>query len=149
MTKIRYKSRSEYVEQCAVFKWAALYAHKWPGLWLLNGSMMGVNLHKVARARAKKAGVKRGKPDINLPVACGGFHSLWIELKKEHGGTLKAWQREWLENLAKAGNYAVCCHGSEAAIITIERYITGQIENTGRFNGIPIIKSPKGQLELC
>jgi hypothetical protein len=49
--------------------------------------------------------VKRGVPDLFLPVARGGFHGLWIELKAGKN-PVNAAQKEWHAALVLQG-YAV------------------------------------------
>jgi len=121
-------SRSEYDAQVAIFEWAALYQNQYPDLWLLHGSIMGgTDISPRILNKFRKAGMKKGKPDINLPVPRGGYCGLWIELKRQGGPNPTQEQREWLVRLAQAGHYCVCCKGSDAAISIIKQYITGQI----------------------
>jgi hypothetical protein len=54
-------------------------------LALLFGSLMGTRRPPKYLNKAIKAGMKKGKPDINLPVTMGGYRRLWIELKKKGG----------------------------------------------------------------
>ena len=58
-------ARSEYEDQVAVFQWAAINQHRWPCLELLYGSLMGIHLPLKYLNKAKKAGMKKNKPDIN------------------------------------------------------------------------------------
>ena len=70
--------------------------HAWPELALLhhipNG---GHRARKTARDLAR-SGVRAGVPDYCLPVARGGAHGLYLELKRLHGGRVSPEQREWL-----------------------------------------------------
>ena len=66
--------------------------------------------------------MKPGVPDLCIPVAKKGFHGLYIEMKKERGGSLTQHQINWLDLLNAEGYKAVCCHGSEKAIQVIEDY---------------------------
>jgi len=118
---------SEYDAQVAIFEWAALYESKYPDLWLLNGSIMGAQIPPRILNKLKKAGMKKGKPDINLPVSRGGYSGLWIELKRKEGSDPSQEQVEWLIRLSNAGHLAVCCKGSDAAIRTIKQYVTGNL----------------------
>lgn len=121
-------NRSEYEDQVAVFEWAALHEHQWPCLKLLFGSLMGVKLPLKLLNKAKKAGMKKGKPDINLPVPRGGFCGLWIELKALGGQKPKGDQKRILEHLGQVGNAVFACKGSAAAIRTIKAYVKGEIK---------------------
>lgn len=120
-------SRSEYEDQVAIFEWSERLEYKWPCLALLFGSLMGIHLPPKYLNKAAKAGMKKGKPDINLPVARGGYHGLWIELKRSGGEKPRADQERTLRLLAGEGNAAYSCFGSKAAIETITNYILGYI----------------------
>ena len=120
-------TRSEYQEQVAVFKWAAAHEYRWPCLALLFGSLMGTKLPPKYLNKAIKAGMKKGKPDINLPVTMGGYCGLWIELKRIDGGKPSKDQEKTLKMLAGAGNAVYVCRGSAAAIRVIEDYLKGKI----------------------
>jgi hypothetical protein len=122
------ETRSEYDEQVAVFQWAALYQSKYPDLFFLNGSIMGgTGLTPAILNKLKKAGMKKGKPDINLPIARGGYIGLWIELKRRGGPNPSQDQIIWLRALDHAGHLALCCKGSDAAISIIKQYVTGKL----------------------
>lgn len=90
--------------------------------------MGGTGISPAILNKLKKAGMKKGKPDINLPVARGGYIGLWIELKRQGGPNPSQAQETFLRVLAGAGHYAVCCKGSDAAISIIKAYITGKIK---------------------
>lgn len=120
-------ARSEYEDQVAVFEWAALNECRWPCLKLLFGSIMGVKLHPKILNKMYKAGMKKGKPDIQLPVARGGYHSLWIELKRLKGGKVKEDQKATIMALRHEGNAAFMERGSANAIKTIKAYLKGEI----------------------
>lgn len=118
--------RSEYQEQCAVFEWAELNTNKYPCLALLFGSLMGVKLPVRVLAMAKRAGMKKGKPDINLPVPMGGFCGLWIELKVK-GNDMTPDQVKMGLLLRAFGNAVYKAYGSKEAIKIIKHYLDGKI----------------------
>ena len=89
--------RSEFEDQVAVFEWAALHEWRWPCLALLFGSIMGVHLPPKYLNKCLKAGMKKGKPDINLPFPMGGYIGLWIELKKSDGKKPRKEQERYCE----------------------------------------------------
>ena len=122
-------ARAEYLEQVAVFEWAASMEYKWPCLKLLFGSLMGVKLSPKYLNKHKMAGMKKGKPDINLPVPMGGYCGLWIELKRIDGDLPKknSDQDKMLRNLTIVGNVTFACKGSKPAIEIIKRYLEGKI----------------------
>ena len=116
---------SEAKHQQAVFKWAAQPSirSRWPELALLhhikNETTEGVKQVAVDKA----IGVKKGVPDLCLPVPRGKYHSLYVEMKTETGRTSDA-QEWWIEKLNEQGNFAGVCHGYESAIRVIERYLS-------------------------
>lgn len=60
--------------------------------------------------RLHAEGVQPGVPDLCLPVSRGGYHGLWIEMKRP-GGTTSPAQASWLAQLAKEG-YRVALHST-------------------------------------
>jgi hypothetical protein len=123
-------ARSEYEDQAAVFQWAAINEHRWPCLKLLYGSLMGIHVPIKLLNKAKKAGMKKGKPDISLPVPMGGYCGLWIELKRLGGKNPTKEQVKNLTLLGLVGNAAYACHGSDAAIEVLESYLAGRIRRS-------------------
>jgi hypothetical protein len=122
------KCNSEHAHQVALFAWAALNFPKYPELHLMfaipNGGERDVRVASNLRAE----GVKAGVPDIFLPVSRGGFHGLFIELKrpttqgKKRGNTTKE-QDQWMAALY-ANHYATrVCIGWEQARDTIIQYM--------------------------
>lgn len=120
-------------EQAALFRWAAFHVKYYPELALLNGSLNGVRLTIGQAVRAKKQGMKRGFPDIQLPVARGGYHGLFIELKikpyRNHKNKIvypkiSAEQLWWIAKLKAMGYCAVICRGFDAAMTEILKYLT-------------------------
>ena len=121
----------EYSEQCVIFQWASLSLARYPALEWLNGSLNGVRLTIGQAVKMKKAGMKKGYPDINLPVPIGGYHGLYIELKIP-GGTTSDDQRHWLAGLQKMGHFTCICMGANAAIGILEKYLNGEIDGDER-----------------
>lgn len=75
----------------------------------------------------KMLGVKPGVPDLCLPVPCGKFHGLYIELKTENGKPSPA-QEWWRAELRAEGYAAAICYGFDAAVTTIVRYLDGDYQ---------------------
>lgn len=121
----------EFHLQKSIFEWANLNLKKYPQLRLLNASMNGVKLtSKQAGMRAKQVGMKKGFPDIFLPVANSYFHGLFIELKRNEiktfnikKGVVTKEQKQWLDDLNAQGYHAVVCYGFAEAIKVIESYL--------------------------
>lgn len=115
--------RSEETEQITLIDWCNINICKYPELSLIYHIPNGGQRNKSEAARLKRAGVKRGVPDLCLPVPRKNYHGLYIEMKYGNGRTSKE-QKEWIQQLNKNGYYAVVCNGFEEAKTTIETYIT-------------------------
>ena len=76
----------ESEEQEALFEWAAIEAGAKRELELLYHIPNEGKRSGRAGAALLRQGLKRGVPDICLPVARGGYHALYIELKRRSGG---------------------------------------------------------------
>lgn len=116
--------------QEALFNWAALATGHHPELATLYaipnaGGFTGGFKKNIARVMAmKREGVKSGVPDVCLPVARGGYHSLYIEMKRENEGTLSSGQKDWAKRLALYGNKVVVAHGFDEAKTMLEEYLS-------------------------
>ena len=119
-------SPSESVEQISLFRWARYLEAKHPALKLMHHIPNGGQRNKATAVRLKLEGVKAGVPDICLPVARGGHHGMYIELKAEKGKPTNN-QKEWLKALNDEGYFAVVCHGWEEAAKAISAYLRGEI----------------------
>uniref|UniRef100_A0A6H1ZER9 Putative VRR-NUC domain-containing protein n=1 Tax=viral metagenome TaxID=1070528 RepID=A0A6H1ZER9_9ZZZZ len=117
----------EYDEQVMLFEWADLMSARHPELYLLTGSLNGVRLTIGQAVKAKRAGMKKGYPDIHLPVSRGGFHSLYIELKRLKGGRVEPEQKAWHGRLRLEGNKVMVCRGSVEASEVIMDYLSKNI----------------------
>lgn len=122
-TRPRDFANSEEEEQIILFTWANYAMGTWPELALLFHIPNGGNRSPAEAGRFKAMGVKPGVPDLFLPVPRGGYSGLFIELKREHGGSLSDAQRDWLDDLSVRGYKAVMCHGWEAARDALLEYL--------------------------
>jgi len=120
----------EFQYQCRIFTWAAEMMDQHPELAFLEGSMNGIRLTPGVIQKAKRAGgLKKGRPDIHLPVKRGEFGALFIELKTEEDGSrLDPDQEIYLKGLQVQGNYVCVCIGFSEAIRVITEYITGTMD---------------------
>lgn len=119
--KMANMKKSETTEQIRLFTWASNRVDIYKELGLMyhipnegkreNGAIL------------KMAGLKRGVPDICLPVNAGKYNALYIELKHGNGKATKQ-QNEFIELLNKQGNKAVICYGFEEARKEILEYLS-------------------------
>mgnify|MGYP004483712307 FL=1 len=116
---------SERQHQQAVMKWARQPSirERWPELALLHHIKNETTGGAAEVAADKAMGVKKGVPDLCLPVARGGFHGLYIEMKTPSGRASDA-QRWWMMELTKQGYRAVVCHGYDAAVAELCWYLS-------------------------
>ena len=116
---------TEAQHQATVIKWSQQPSirSKWPELALLhhikneepNGGAKQVAVDKAM-------GVKKGVPDLCLPVARGQYHGLYIEMKTEKGRTSPE-QDWWGEKLLAQGYMWEVCHGWQSAVRVLEWYL--------------------------
>lgn len=118
---------NEHREQRALMNWARMARVHWPELALLHAIPNGGHRNGVAAAPIKAEGVRRGVPDLCLPVPRGTHHGLYIELKAGKGRPSRE-QSWWLAALRAQGYHAVLCRGWEAARTVIEDYLTGRAD---------------------
>ena len=114
---------SEDDEQAIVFQWAQYHEGKDPRVALLfhipNGGVRNIATAK----RLKGLGVKSGVPDLFLPVAAGGFHGLWIEMKRKRKGVISVTQLEWIDALREQQYLVVVAKGADDAIAALREYL--------------------------
>jgi hypothetical protein len=127
------KGHPEHDEQVALFYWAELNKSKIPALELLmaipNGAYYGG--HWSTAKKMKDEGVKKGVPDVFLPVPMTYVSEgqvtdmkagLWIEMKagKNKPSDEQKW---WIENLQEMGYRVEVCYSSQEAIDIINEYL--------------------------
>lgn len=110
-------------EQRNLFRWAELMAGKYPELGMMYHIPNGGSRRRVEAAILKGMGVKKGVPDVCLPVAAGPYHGMYIEMKRSRSGKPSPEQTNWLEKLTGQGYKAALCHGWREASEAIEAYL--------------------------
>jgi hypothetical protein len=112
--------RSEHELQVAVVTRALAFDH--PDITLLhaipNGDWRGFRVG----AKLKAEGVIAGIPDLCLPVACGGYHGFYLELKRAGN---KPTDDQWsiLERLHANGYFVRVTNHLETALGLIRDYL--------------------------
>ena len=121
---------SEAKHQAAIFKWSQQpkIRQRWPELALLHHIPNGGRRDPIEAKHLQLQGVKKGVPDLHLPVAKRGYHSLYIELKNEKGRASED-QKWWAERLKAQGNEWRLCRGWEDAVNTLMWYLGGEDDN--------------------
>jgi hypothetical protein len=116
---------SEHAEQVKVIQWCTAMRSRHPQLELIFAIPNGGARNAITGAMLKAEGVKAGMPDLFLPVARGGYHGMFIEMKRV-GGRLNTSQCLRLADLLEQGYKAVVCVGANEAIAKITDYIEGR-----------------------
>jgi len=114
---------TEATEQTRLIQWARMQSGRYKELALLYHIPNGGSRHRAEAARLKAQGVQAGVPDLCLPVARGGCHGLYIELKRIQGGKISPEQTAWMEALKAQGYMVAVCQGWEMASEIIMRYL--------------------------
>lgn len=117
---------TESQEQKALFDWWRVYSRHAPYLVMYH-IPNGGRRDAITGARLKAEGVVAGVPDIFLAVPRQGFHGLYVELKRQKGGSLESSQEDIIARLRQAGYRVEVCKGWWEAREVIENYLTGEI----------------------
>ena len=112
----------EAIEQIKLFNWITFAKAATPELDMLYHIPNGGTRNKIEAANFKRQGVRAGVPDLCLPVACGNYHGLYIELKYGKNTPTKK-QKDWLQRLRAQGYAAEVCYGWEQAKHVLEKYL--------------------------
>jgi hypothetical protein len=117
---------SESALQIAVVSHALNLMGEFPEVALLhsipNGDWRGPGVAK----KLKAEGVKPGIPDLCLPVPRGGYHSLYIELKKG-SGSVRPDQWIVMQELHAHGHLVRLINDAAIAVNLIRKYLEGNI----------------------
>lgn len=122
---------SEHFEQVEFFNWIRLdFAREHPEALLAyaipNEQKFPKNETKTGRIkRIKKLraqGLKKGVPDICLPVPRYPYHGLYCEMKRQKGGHVSKDQRYFIEQLGLQGYAIRVCKGFREARAFLELY---------------------------
>jgi hypothetical protein len=112
----------EHGVQSAVVQWATLSQGLYPDLKLLYAIPNGGHRHPAVAVKMKAEGVKPGIPDLHLPVARGGYLSLYVEMKTKDGSVSKD-QRDVHAGLRAAGHLVQVCKSIEAGVQALKDYL--------------------------
>ena len=125
------KRRSpEHDMQVALFKWAALAGNLDPRIRLLFAVPNGGHRDPRTAARLRAEGVKPGVPDVFLPVAAGGYHGLWLELKAGKNNPSPE-QKAWIAQLNDQGYYVGLVYDNwQQASLIVESYLKGVLKRS-------------------
>jgi len=115
---------TEAEAQEMVFMWADSVSYALPEVQYLFHIPNGGSRNVVEGRNLKRQGVKRGIPDLFLPVPRGKFHGLFIEMKRDTKSRLRPEQRQWLDALMEHGYMTAVAYGYDNAVRIISDYLT-------------------------
>ena len=115
---------TEMQEQMWVIQWSEQPSirEKYPMLKYLF-HIANERSDKVQAAIMKKMGVRKGVPDLCLPVPKKKYHGLYIEMKRIKDGKPSYEQLWWKNGLTENGYCSVICNGWKAATQTLMWYL--------------------------
>jgi hypothetical protein len=115
-------SDNEHRIQCACIKlFRYLYPH-----YIIYAIPNGGQRNAIVAAKLKAEGVLAGIPDIHIPMARNGYHSLYIEMKNGKKGTISDKQKDMIEKLKAEGNKVVVCRSVEEFEKEIKEYFNSK-----------------------
>jgi len=99
----------------------------WPAISnLAYATPNGGNRNIVTAVKLKREGVKAGVPDIFIPVPVGGYHGLYIEMKRVGGRKPTGDQKDVIMDLEGQGFLVAVCYGWQEAVNVVEGYVDGK-----------------------
>jgi hypothetical protein len=114
----------EHHEQVTLFDWAKRHESTTPELKLLYANPLGGKRPLGTAKKMKAEGVKKGVPDLTLPVPVGGYHGLYLEMKWGRNKPTDN-QQWWLDQLRSQGYATHVAYSFEEARDCILQYLAG------------------------
>ncbi|MGN1105911.1 MAG: VRR-NUC domain-containing protein [Huintestinicola sp.] len=125
--KIAARAVSEETEQIHLMIWCRFMQTKFPELETIYHIVNEGKRTTVTGGKLKEMGLRKGMPDLHLPVSRCTCPSLYIEMKKI-GGKPTAEQIDCLELLERYGNAVAICEGAEQAEKVLTAYCSNDID---------------------
>ena len=118
------KILSEHQEQVLYFEWVHKKMESDNRYELIFAVPNGGLRNIIVAKKLVREGVKKGVSDIFIPIPCGKYHGMFLEMKsKRKGAKLSEQQKEFFKGVSAQSYYAVCCPGFEAAKKATRDYI--------------------------
>lgn len=129
--KIAARAVSEETEQIHLMIWCRFMQTKFPELETIYHIVNEGKRTISTGGKLKEMGLRKGMPDLHLPVSRCAYPSLYIEMKKI-GGKPTAEQIDCLELLERYGNAVAICEGAEQAEKVLTAYCSNDIDTLKR-----------------
>lgn len=140
--KIAARAVSEETEQIHLMVWCRYMENQFPELETIYHIVNEGKRTAITGGKLKEMGLRKGMPDVHLPVSRCAFSSLYIEMKKI-GGKPTAEQVDRLEILERYGNAVAICEGAEAAEKVLTAYCSNDYDTLNRLT----LSSDRGDFE--
>lgn len=121
---------TEHTDQVRLFRWMATVPALALAFAIPNGAKLPWakdakgNRYSAEAKRLKDEGLKRGVPDIFIPVQRGGYGGMFLELKRadlsNHPSTA---QLDYMAGLREAGYWCIVAYGIQEAMGYIQAYL--------------------------
>jgi hypothetical protein len=118
----------------ALMEWAGYKEAEMPALKMLHHVPNGGKMPPGSAGKLKGMGMRRGVPDLVLPVPRDPHHGLYLELKSP-SGRVRPTQRWWLQALAEEGYAVEVAYRLDDAIEAVEEYLAGEHERRADLSG--------------
>jgi hypothetical protein len=112
----------EAQEQREFFKIVRSLETIYPELQMVRSDQAGMRTHPAQANKAKAGGMRRGFPDIDVPIARGGYTGMHIEMKSQRG-QLTEDQKWWLAQLRDQDRKCVVCRSARQAWEKLIQYL--------------------------
>jgi len=118
---------SEHDDQVLFIQWlkAQGYWDRYGIFAIINGIPLIGTLKQRSKIinYMKAEGMRPGVSDLLFAIARGGYHGMFLELKRESGGILSNEQKEFIKIIEAAGYFSAIAAGLEEAVTITETYI--------------------------
>lgn len=102
-------SDNEHRIQCACVR---LFRYLYPNE-IIYAIPNGGQRNAIVAAKLKAEGVLAGVPDLHIPIARNGYHSLYVEMKNGKKGVLSEHQKCVIDKLREYGHKVAVCRSVE------------------------------------
>lgn len=121
---MKHNAEPEHIEQRCLFDWAQKHEARLHELRCLFAVPNGRGRSKMEAAKLKAEGVKRGVPDVWLPVPRDGYHGLVCEMKAPGElNDVSEDQQKWHGELRNQGYLVLVADHWRSAWNVIVRYL--------------------------
>ena len=119
-THRRHHADQEHHLQVACVQW---FRMQYPQQ-LIYAIPNGGQRNAIVAAKLKAEGVTAGIPDLHIPTARNGYHSLYIEMKNGKKGRLSEHQKSTIQWLQDAGHKVAVCRNIQEFINEVNNYLS-------------------------